>query len=82
INQLVLALYALALCIMIIYAYRAAFKNSNLKHMTTHFVSQSLLIWNRANGPQKLWFIAASLVLGVSLPIFGFSLLFTLFIFA
>jgi uncharacterized iron-regulated membrane protein len=82
INQLVLALYAFALCIMIIYAYRAAFKNSNLTLMTTHFVGQSLFIWNHATGPQKIGLILVSLVLGLSLPIFGFSILFTLFIFA
>ena len=82
INQLVLALYAFLLCIMIIYAYKAAFKNSNLKLMTTHFVGQSLLIWNHATGPQKIWLILVSLVLGLSLPVFGFSILFTLFIFA
>lgn len=82
INQLVLALYAFALCIMIIYGYRAAFKNSNLKLMTTHFVGQSLSVWNRATRSQKIWLILVGIVLGLSLPVFGFSILFTLFIFA
>ncbi|MFI7965523.1 PepSY domain-containing protein, partial [Acinetobacter baumannii] len=50
--------------------------------MTTHFVGQSLLIWNRATGSQKIWLILVGIVLGLSLPVFGFSILFTLFIFA
>ncbi|MFW1879141.1 PepSY domain-containing protein, partial [Acinetobacter pittii] len=66
INQLVLALYAFALCLMIIYAYKAAFKNSTLKLMTTHFVGQSLLIWNGATGSQKIWLILVGIVLGLS----------------
>jgi uncharacterized iron-regulated membrane protein len=82
INQLVLVLYALTLCLMIIYAYKAAFKNSNLKHMTIHFVSQSLLIWNRATRQQKVLLMLAGIVLGLSLPVFGFSILFTVFFLA
>jgi len=80
INQLVLALYALALCIMIIYAYRAAFKNSNLKHMTTHFVSQSLFLWNHATRQHKVLMMSVFIMLGISLPVFGFSVLLTIFI--
>jgi uncharacterized iron-regulated membrane protein len=79
-NQLVLALYALALCIMIIYAYKAAFKNSNLKLMTTHFVGQSLFIWKRATGQQKVLLMLAGIVLGLSLPVFGLSILLTILI--
>ncbi|WP_336009854.1 PepSY-associated TM helix domain-containing protein [Acinetobacter calcoaceticus] len=81
-NQLVLALYALALCFMIIYAYKAAFKNSNLKLMTSHFVGQSLFVWTRATGQQKVLLMLAGIVLGLSLPVFGFSILLTILILA
>lgn len=80
INQLILALYALGLCIMIIYAYKAWFKTSNLKLTTSHFVSQTLLVWKRATNQQKILTIFTLTILGISLPIFGFSLLITLFI--
>ncbi|MNR53336.1 hypothetical protein D3C85_1733350 [compost metagenome] len=50
--------------------------------MTTHFVGQSLFIWKRATGQQKVLLMLAGIVLGLSLPVFGFSILFTLFIFA
>ncbi|KKC45694.1 membrane protein, partial [Acinetobacter sp. V2] len=45
-------------------------------------VGQSLLVWNHATGSQKIGLILVGLVLGLSLPVFGFSILFTLFIFA
>ena len=37
--------------------------------MTTHFVGQSLLIWNRATGSQKIWLILVGIMLGLSLPV-------------
>ncbi len=66
---------------MIIYAYKAWFKTSNLKLTTSHFVSQTLLVWKRASNQQKILTILTFTILGISLPIFGFSLLITLLIF-
>lgn len=80
VNQLVLALYALGLCFMIIYAYKAWFKTSNLKITTSHFVSQTLLVWKRATNQQKIITAFTFIILGIILPIFGFSLLITLVI--
>ncbi len=80
VNQLILALYALGLCAMIIYAYKAWFKTSNLKLTTSHFVSQTLLVWKRASKQQKIITALTLIILGISLPIFGFSILITLFI--
>ncbi len=65
---------------MIIYAYKAWFKTSNLKITTSHFVSQTLLVWKRATNQQKIITALTLIILAIILPIFGFSLLITLVI--
>ncbi|WP_407497115.1 PepSY domain-containing protein [Acinetobacter baumannii] len=80
VNQLILVLYALGLCVMIIYAYKAWFKISNVKLTTHHFINQTLFVWKHATTQQRIITTLMLAILGLSLPIFGFSLVITLFI--
>ncbi|MFX7194104.1 PepSY domain-containing protein, partial [Acinetobacter baumannii] len=45
-----------------------------------HFVSQTLLVWKRATNQQKIITALTFIILGIILPIFGFSLVITLVI--
>ncbi|MDC4724594.1 PepSY-associated TM helix domain-containing protein [Acinetobacter baumannii] len=80
VNQLILVLYALGLCVMIVYAYKAWFKTSNVKLTTHHFINQTLFVWKHATTQQRIITTLMLAILGLSLPIFGFSLVITLFI--
>lgn len=74
-NQLVLIIYALALCSMIIYAYLAWYKRTDLKQTTVQLTEQSIMIWKQAAIKQKITLFFALSIMGILLPILGISIL-------
>lgn len=79
-NQLVLIIYALALCSMIIYAYLAWYKRTDLKQTTIQLVGQTIMIWKQAAIKQKIILFFVLSIMGILLPIFGISVLVALVI--
>ena len=75
INQLVLIIYALALCSMIIYAYLAWYKRTDLKQTTMQLTEQSIRIWKQAAIKQKIALFFVLSIMGILLPILGISIL-------
>ncbi|SUV72963.1 PepSY-associated TM helix domain-containing protein [Acinetobacter baumannii] len=54
---------------MIVYAYKAWFKTSNVKLTTHHFINQTLFVWKHATTQQRIITILMLAALGLSLPI-------------
>ena len=74
-NQLVLIIYALALCSMIIYAYLAWYKRTDLKQTTMQLTEQSIMIWTQAALKQKIALFFVLSIMAVLLPLLGISIL-------
>ena len=74
INQLILIIYSLALCVMILYAYLAWYKRISLKQTTIQFSNLFLSTWKSAKTLQRLTLGTILIILGLLLPLFGLSL--------
>lgn len=74
INQLILIIYSLAVCIMILYAYLAWYKRTSLKQTTIQFSNLFLSTWKSAKTLQRLTLGTILIILGLLLPLFGLSL--------
>ncbi len=74
INQLILIIYSLALCVMILYAYLAWYKRTGLKQTTIQFSNLFLSTWKSAKTLQRLTLGTILIILGLLLPLFGLSL--------
>ena len=74
-NQLILIIYALALCSMIIYAYLAWYKRTDLKQTTMQLTEQSIMIWTQAALKQKIALFFVLSIMAVLLPLLGISIL-------
>lgn len=74
INQFILIIYSLALCIMILYAYLAWYKRTSLKQTTIQFSNLFLSTWKSAKTLQRLTLATILIILGLLLPLFGLSL--------
>ncbi|MNR83155.1 hypothetical protein D3C72_139270 [compost metagenome] len=74
INQLILIIYSLALCVMILYAYLAWYKRTNLKQTTIHVSNLFLSTWKSVKTLQRLTLGTILIILGLLLPLFGLSL--------
>lgn len=73
-NQLILMLYALALCILILCAYWLWLVKSRMKQRTFNFVDQCLKLWKTGTYPQKLGLILGQIVLLICLPTLAISI--------
>lgn len=78
INQLILIIYSIALCIMIFYAYFSMYKRTNLKQTILQFADQTIIIWTQNGISQRITLVTVMIVIGILLPVFGFSLLIAL----
>jgi uncharacterized iron-regulated membrane protein len=74
INQLILIIYSLALCVMILYAYVAWYKRTSFKQTTIQFSNLFLSSWKSAKMLQRLTLATILIILGLLLPLFGLSL--------
>ena len=75
INQFILIIYSLALCIMILYAYLAWYKKTNFKQTVIQFSNLFLSVWTNSNMLQRVTLGTILIIFGVLLPLFGFSLI-------
>ncbi|MGR3978711.1 PepSY domain-containing protein [Acinetobacter sp. 1207_04] len=75
INQLILIIYSLALCVMILYAYLAWYKKTNFKQTVIQFSNLFLSVWTNSNMLQRVTLGTILIIFGVLLPLFGFSLI-------
>lgn len=77
-NQLFLIAFAVALCSMIVLAYRAWWRSSNIKQSTLNWVRQSRQLWRDASIWQRWVLILVLLLSGICLPVLGVSLIIAL----
>ena len=75
VNQLILIIYSLALCVMILYAYLAWYKKTNFKQTVIQFSNLFLSVWTNSNMLQRVTLGTILIIFGVLLPLFGLSLI-------
>jgi hypothetical protein len=63
---------------MIIYAYLAWYKRTDLKQTTMQLTEQSIMIWTQAAIKQKIALFFVLSIMAVLLPLFGINMLVTL----
>ncbi|WDZ49934.1 PepSY-associated TM helix domain-containing protein [Acinetobacter vivianii] len=74
VNQLILMIYALALCFLILLAFWLWSRTFNLKQTTSNFVKQSLQLWRNGNIKQKFFLLLSLVILLICLPTLAISI--------
>lgn len=75
VNQLILVLFALGLCVTIVFAYITWWKSTNLKKTTLDFAQKAIATWQSGTHLQKFGLVVILTISAVCLPIFGISLM-------
>lgn len=74
INQLILLLYAFALCLMIGYAYWATYRRTRFKSLNTQLYTVLVHTWKHASVLQRLSLLSLCVGMSILLPVWGLSL--------
>ena len=74
VNQVILMIYALALCFLILLAFWLWSHTFNLKQTTSNFVKQSLQIWGTSNIKQRFFILLTLVILLICLPTLAISI--------
>lgn len=77
-NQLLLILFAIGLCITIVLAYRTWWQTTDFKKTTIDFSRRAVVMWSNGSLIQRVGLVFILMVTGISLPIFGVSILMAL----
>lgn len=77
-NQLLLILFAIGLCITIVLAYRTWWQTTDFKKTTIDFSRRAVVMWSNGSFIQRVGLILMLIITGISLPIFGVSILMAL----
>lgn len=75
VNQLLLMIYAIALCTLIVIAFWLWSRTFNLKQTTINLVKQSLQLWKNGNLKQKISLVISLFILLICLPTLAISLI-------
>jgi uncharacterized iron-regulated membrane protein len=75
VNQLLLMIYAIALCALIVIAFWLWSRTFNLKQTTINLVKQSLQLWKNGNLKQKISLVISLFILLICLPTLAISLI-------